>query len=220
MSAVAPGPATGPSRLPVGRARAALARTTEVLAQQGLTEELLQPWERGRLHRIRIPARRDDVLAARLLVRHLTARYVGCSRREVEIRQLCPDCGGTGHGRPFLPAHPETGISLSHADGLVAAVVGPGPLGIDVEQAHRRPPPPAHIARRFPEQDGALRAAAAADDPVAALLRLWVQTEARFKAGGGRLSVETWTDRGAVAAVATTGAAVVRHVGWGAEDCR
>ncbi|WNI21047.1 4'-phosphopantetheinyl transferase superfamily protein [Streptomyces sp. ITFR-16] len=211
------GPEPGASRLPAGqgRARAALARTSEVLDRRGLTEDLLAPWERQRLDRIRIPARRDDVMAARLLVRHLTAQYVGCPRREVEIRQRCPDCGESGHGRPYLPTHPGTGISLSHADGLVAAVVGPGPVGVDVEQAHRRPPPPARFARRFPGQDTALRAVAATTDPDAALLRLWVQAEAGFKAGGGDLRVETWSERGAVAAVATAKTVPVRHVGWG-----
>ena len=38
-----------------------------------------------------------------------------------------------GRGKPCLPAHPETGISISHGGGFVAAALGPGRIGIDLE---------------------------------------------------------------------------------------
>ncbi|NDZ57068.1 4-phosphopantetheinyl transferase, partial [Streptomyces anulatus] len=50
-----------------GAAAVALVATTaEVLAHPELDERLLAPWERRRLAGIRVPARRDDVVAARL----------------------------------------------------------------------------------------------------------------------------------------------------------
>ncbi|MER5888195.1 hypothetical protein ABT160_30610 [Streptomyces sp. NPDC001941] len=192
-------------------ARAAVARTAEVLARPGLTPDVLAPWERERLGLVRVPGRRDDVTAARLLLREQAARYLGCRPGEVEVAQYCPDCHRPHHGRPYLPGHPGVGISLSHADGLVAVAVGPGPTGVDVEPAGRTAPTPESFARRFPDRASALRRAASSTDPATALLRLWVEAEAHFKAGGGDLSVTTWTDdgRGAVVSVATAKGVVV-----------
>ncbi|MEV7371582.1 4'-phosphopantetheinyl transferase superfamily protein [Streptomyces sp. NPDC090301] len=209
-----PGPAT---------ALAVVATTPEVLAHPGLDEALLAPWERRRLAGIRLPSRRDDVLAARLLVRLCVARATGLPPDTPALAQRCPGCGGHGHGRPYLRGRPGVGVSLSHADGLVAAAVGPGAIGIDVEPATRRPGP-LHVLRRLlPDADVA--EAAASPDAGPALLRLWVRAEARLKAGQvgqvgqagqsgqsgqaeqaeqGGIRLLDWTDRprAAVAAVA------------------
>ncbi|MFB7026304.1 MULTISPECIES: 4'-phosphopantetheinyl transferase family protein [unclassified Streptomyces] len=182
---------------------AVVAATGEVLARPELYEGLLAPWERRRLDRIRVPARRDDVLAARLLVRLCVARFTGLPLSASGPEQYCAECGRDGHGRPRLDGRPGLGVSMSHADGLVAAAVGPGPVGVDVEPATRRPGPPSVLRRLLPE--AGLREAAARPDPGPALLRLWVRGEALFKAGGGTgLGLLEWTDdtRGAVAAVA------------------
>ncbi|WSV44275.1 4-phosphopantetheinyl transferase [Streptomyces sp. NBC_01077] len=188
---------------------AVVATTREVLAHPDLDEGLLAPWEQRRLTGIRLPSRRDDVVAARLLVRLCIARFTGLPLDAAAPAQLCPVCGRHGHGRPYLRGHPGVGVSLSHADGLVAAAVGPGAIGIDVEPATRRPGP-VHVLRRLlPEAD--LAEAAAQPDPGPALLRLWVRGEARLKAGQGDLRLLEWTDRAraAVAAVAcTTGIAI------------
>ncbi|MFC9797385.1 4'-phosphopantetheinyl transferase family protein [Streptomyces sp. NPDC057695] len=207
-------------------ALAVVATTPEVLAHPELDEGLLAPWERRRLDRIRLPGRRADVLAARLLVRLCVTRATGLPLDTPALAQLCPGCGGEGHGRPYLRGRPGTGVSLSHADGLVAAAAGPGPVGIDVEPATRRPGP-AHVLRRLLPEAGLAEGAAEGtaeggtappDGPE--LLRLWVRAEARLKAGGGRgaerdgpggLRLLEWTDRprAAVAAVAaTTGVAI------------
>ncbi|WP_055598759.1 4'-phosphopantetheinyl transferase family protein [Streptomyces aureus] len=191
-------------------ALAVVATTREVLAHPDLDEGLLAPWERRRLTGIRLPSRRDDVLAARLLVRLCVARVTGLPPDTPALAQLCPACGGQGHGRPYLRGRPGTGVSLSHADGLVAAAVGPGAIGVDVEPSTRRPGP-VHVLRRLlPEAD--LAEAAARPDSGPALLRLWVRAEARMKAGPtGRadqddMRLHEWTDRprAAVAAVACT----------------
>lgn len=183
----------------------AVAATGEVLDHPDLDENLLLPWELRRLARIRVPSRRDDVVAARLLVRLCAARFTGRSPNDTVLDQHCPDCGGFGHGRPSLRTHPGLGLSFSHADGRVAAAVGPGPIGVDVEPADRRPGPLSVLARLLPEAE--VRAAADRADPGSALLRLWVRHEARLKAGDDTLPVRDWTDPrcGAVVAVATAG---------------
>ncbi|MFF8381967.1 4'-phosphopantetheinyl transferase family protein [Streptomyces sp. NPDC015661] len=189
---------------------AVVATTREVLDHPALDEGLLAPWERRRLDRIRVPGRRDDVLAARLLVRMCAARFTGLPPEATGPEQYCPACRRYGHGRPYLSGHPELGVSLSHADGLVAAAVGPGPVGVDVEPAARRPGPLPVLRRLLPAAE--LREAVAGPDPEAALLRLWVRGEARFKAGGREgLRFLEWTDRdrAAVAAVAGTGPVTV-----------
>ncbi|MFF2780466.1 4-phosphopantetheinyl transferase [Streptomyces sp. NPDC058052] len=132
---------------------AVLATTREVLDHPGLGPRLLAPWELRRLDAIRVPARRDDVLAARLLLRLCAARLTGLPPEEAGPAQRCPDCARYGHGRPYLPGHPGLGLSLSHADGLVAAAAGPGAVGVDVEPAGRRPGSLRTLRRLLPEAD-------------------------------------------------------------------
>ncbi|MER7554816.1 4'-phosphopantetheinyl transferase superfamily protein [Streptomyces anulatus] len=204
-----------------GAAAVALVATTaEVLAHPELDERLLAPWERRRLAGIRVPARRDDVVAARLLLRLCASRVTGLPPDAVEPAQRCPGCGRDGHGRPYLPDHPELGVSYSHADGLAAAAVGPGPVGIDVEPLTRRPGPLSVLRRMLPKDE--VDAARAGPDPGPALLRLWVRREALFKAGfeagfdggfgggfeAGRDDVRltAWTDHRRAAVVALAGA--------------
>ncbi|MFJ6104726.1 4'-phosphopantetheinyl transferase family protein [Streptomyces sp. NPDC092359] len=158
-----------------------MATTREVLALPELHEGLLEAWEVRRLAAARLPERRADALAARLLVRLCAARFTGLPVTGAAPAQWCPDCARHGHGRPYLPGRPGTGVSLSHADGVVAAAVGPGPIGVDVEPAARRPGSVRVLRRLLPEAE--LRAATALPDPGPELLRLWVRREALFKAG-------------------------------------
>ncbi|MFI6523492.1 4'-phosphopantetheinyl transferase family protein [Streptomyces uncialis] len=191
---------------PRGRtAMAVVATTAEVLAHPELHEGLLASWELRRLARTRLPGRRDDVLAARLLLRLCVARYTARPLREAAPAQYCADCGGSGHGRPYLPAHPGVGVSLSHTDGLVAAAVGPGAVGVDVEPAARRPGPLSVLSRLLPEAE--IREATARPDPGAALLRLWVRREALLKAGQEDVRLLEWTDRRRAAVVTVASAA-------------
>ncbi|MFE6699795.1 4'-phosphopantetheinyl transferase family protein [Streptomyces sp. NPDC057718] len=193
----------GPGR--VGAAAVVLVATTaEVLAHPELGEGLLAPWERRRLAGIRVPGRRDDVLAARLLLRLCASRVTGLPPRDVEPAQRCPGCGRDGHGRPYLPGRPGLGVSFSHADGLAAAAVGPGPVGIDVEPLTRRPGPVSVLRRLLPQDE--VDAACTEPDPGPALLRLWVRREALFKAGRGDVRLTAWTDRDRAAVVALAGA--------------
>ncbi|MFI1929836.1 4'-phosphopantetheinyl transferase family protein [Streptomyces sp. NPDC020330] len=190
-----------------GAATVALVATTaEVLAHPELDERLLAPWERRRLAGIRVPGRRDDVVAARLLLRLCASRVTGLPPEELEPAQRCPGCGRGGHGRPYLPDHPELGVSYSHADGLAAAAVGRGPVGIDVEPLARRPGPLSVLRRMLPAAE--VDAARAGPDPGPALLRLWVRREALFKAGREDARLADWTDHRRAAVVALAGADV------------
>ncbi|WP_337192321.1 4'-phosphopantetheinyl transferase family protein [Streptomyces sp. YIM 132580] len=179
---------------------ALVATTAEVLSCREVDEAMLAPWERRRLAGIRVPARRDDVVAARLLLRLAVSRATGLPPGEAEPAQRCPGCGQDGHGRPYLPGRPGLGVSYSHADGLVAAVAGPAPVGIDVEPLTRRPGPLSVLRRLLPAAD--VEAACAEPDPGPALLRLWVRREARFKAGADDVRLTSWTDRRRAAVVA------------------
>ncbi|GHA89624.1 4'-phosphopantetheinyl transferase superfamily protein [Streptomyces termitum] len=182
---------------------AVVATTREVLDRPGLGPHLLAPWELRRLDAVRVPARRDDVLAARLLLRLCAARLTGRPLADAGPAQRCPGCGRDGHGRPYLPGDPGIGLSLSHADGVVAAAAGHGPVGVDVEPAARRPGPPRVLRGLLTEPE--IREAEAAPDQGAALLRAWVRAEARFKAGPAAGRLREWTDpaRSAVAAIAS-----------------
>ncbi|MET9499375.1 4-phosphopantetheinyl transferase [Streptomyces sp. NPDC006552] len=218
------GAAAGPTAEQAGGpALVVVARTAEVLAGPGADERTLAGWERRRLDLVRVPARRDDVLAARLLLRWCVTRLTGGPPHRSALRQHCPDCDRDGHGRPFLPAHPGLGVSMSHADGLVAAAVGSGPVGVDVEPEDRVPPRFELLRRRFPaagrppgDATPPNRRSPAVDGltgPVEAEARFvdgltrWVEEEARFKAGDAALPVHSWNDapRGARAAVACAG---------------
>ena len=204
----------GPAPVREGRTAVAVVATTgEVLAHPDLHEGLLAPWERQRLARIRLPSRRDDVVAARLLLRLCVARFTGRPPHESAPAQLCTECGKHGHGRPYLPDRPGVGVSLSHADGLVAAAVGPGAVGVDVEPSTRRPGPLSVLRRLVPEAD--LRDASARPDPGTALLRLWVRREAVLKAGQDGLQLMEWTDhrRAAVVTVASSAPATIFSAG-------
>lgn len=202
---------TAPAPPVAAGASVLVATTAEVLAYPELDERLLAPWERRRLAGIRVPARRDDVVAARLLLRLCASRATGLPPDAVEPAQRCPGCGRGGHGRPYLPDHPGLGASFSHADGLAAAAVGPGPVGIDVEPLTRRPGPLSVLRRLLPRD--VVDAACAEPDPGPALLRLWVRREALFKAGfeagfeAGRddARLTEWTDRRRAAVVALAG---------------
>ncbi|WP_353946863.1 4-phosphopantetheinyl transferase [Streptomyces sp. HUAS MG91] len=191
---------------PVPRAAGApvlvvVARTAVVLAAPTADERTLAGWERRRLALVRVPARRDDVLAARLLLRWCAARVTGRPAPEVELRQHCPDCDRAGHGRPSLPRHPRLGVSISHAEGLVAAAVGLGRVGVDVERYDRVPPDPELVRRRFPP--GSPGHPRRTPDGLTG----WVRAEARFKADAVAQPVHSWHDvsRGALVALACTG---------------
>ncbi|WP_158827910.1 4'-phosphopantetheinyl transferase family protein [Streptomyces sp. NRRL S-118] len=145
----------------------------------------LAPYEEARAARLAPGPRRDDFLAAHVLVRLCAARSTGEPLSSLVIGQRCEDCGGDDHGRPYLPGRPGTGVSLSHAEGVVAAAAGPGPVGVDVEAVPPGAPDARLLARVLaPPEIAAVRAA---PDPMPAFLRHWVRKEALVKVGAATL---------------------------------
>lgn len=159
---------------------AAVASTDEVLRHPLAGQHLLNAGERGRVARFHREGARRDFVAAHLLVRLCAGQLLGIAPTEVAFAQYCPACRGTDHGRPLLTDRPDVHLSLSHADGVVAAAAGHVPVGIDVERRAR--------ARGTDVMQRVLTAAeldlvTAHSDPDYAFLRQWVRKEALIKVG-------------------------------------
>jgi 4'-phosphopantetheinyl transferase len=142
--------------------------------------------EQARADAFRAARDRDAFVAAHLLARACAADHAGVAPA-LTLEQTCPRCGGP-HGPPRIRELPGVVVSLAHADGVVAAAAGTGPLGVDVETP---------VGRRLdlandrtlalvlaPAERGLLRRSA---DPAGDFLRLWVCKEAIVKALQGTL---------------------------------
>lgn len=106
-----------------------VARSDDVLeADEG---PLLSPADAVRRRRLVRKQDRDDFTAARMAALFLMGSLHGASATEYEIHQFCNVCGGR-HGRPTIPNPSNYDVSWSHDQGIVAAAVGPGRIGIDV----------------------------------------------------------------------------------------
>ncbi|WP_329210709.1 4'-phosphopantetheinyl transferase superfamily protein [Streptomyces sp. NBC_00683] len=171
----------------VTAATVAVADTREVLAMPGAGPSVLTPAEALRLAAARTDGARADFVAARFLARLCAADRNGGSPRDVVLEQRCPDCGGR-HGRPRVVGGPGTApeVSLSYADGVVAAAAADRPVGVDVERLHRDRAPGLRTLRRFLTAGEADRIRRSRT-PREALLRTWVRKEAVVKATGAGL---------------------------------
>jgi 4'-phosphopantetheinyl transferase len=101
-----------------------------------LAWSILSDAERRRAERTGHAAVRRRFVTGRALLRSLVAETLPTSAVEVRIDQ-------EPLGRPWLPDHPETGVSVSatHDRVVVAVAVGTSHLGVDVERLDR----PLHI---------------------------------------------------------------------------
>lgn len=194
--------------------------TARVLEALGSSHgDLLTTPEQGRMSRLRRPGDRDDFLAAHLLVRDCSARWLGLPIGDISIVQRCTTCGGP-HGRPEVVGYPEIGVTLAHSHGVVAAAAGPVPVGVDVEAF----PPAREVAAG--ELSAALTAAEiaaveAAADPRRAVLLAWARKEACLKAGLVDLDDLDSFDLSALPLDDPPGDLVVRslpHGGWAVHD--
>ncbi|WP_166389765.1 4'-phosphopantetheinyl transferase superfamily protein [Nocardioides ochotonae] len=145
--------------------------------------ELLGPAELERLARLRRPEDRAAYRAAHVLVRRCAAQLLGADVAELVLRQECPGCGGTDHGRPALAGRPGVGLALSHSGAHVAAAAVHGRCGVDVEDLPGERVPDRVLA---PAERDWLAHGAGRADPGAGL-RLWVRKEALVKAGAATL---------------------------------
>ncbi|MGO1886134.1 MAG: hypothetical protein ACTH3G_12330 [Citricoccus sp.] len=125
----------------------------------------LDPAQHGRWRRLHHRRDRDAFLAARVLAAQLWALIRNQAAEDCGLRQHCEQCGGP-HGRPDIPGDAELSVSWSHSGPLVAAVVGPEPVAIDVETGTT--PPPASLTGAIGTEEG---------------LRRWSLAECWTKAG-------------------------------------
>lgn len=127
--------------------------------------------------------RAEEYLAGRALLRHLLATVVP-KLAEATV-------GTTANGRPILPEHPESGVSISHDGEVVAAAVIPhGQVGVDVQL------PPARVSDTLLRRSlhGHAPAVAALPEWQRAVELAWVWTvqEACVKAVGTGLAGAPW----------------------------
>lgn len=80
----------------------------------------------------------DRALARELIVDE-ACRTFAIPRAAARVRQQCPSCGSSRHGRPVLAPVPGIRlphVSISRADALtVVALTNAGPVGVDVERS-------------------------------------------------------------------------------------
>lgn len=145
--------------------------------------DMLDARERERVQRQRQAHHRDHLALAYALHRLVLAHALGMPHERVPLRR-------DARGRPLVEGV-EVDTSLSHAEGYVAVALGlAGPLGVDIEPAHRAGVMP-EIAERICHADEvAGMAAHGGAGQGAALLDLWVRKEAFLKAAGVGLERE------------------------------
>lgn len=178
------------------------------------------------------PARRTYV-ASHVFLRRVLGRRLGVDPGSLRYDHRCDHCGHPRHGRPRLVGGGAS-FNLSHSGPHVLAAVGDGPVGADIEDAARRPVADRVVRRCCSETERAWLAGLADEDRPAAFLGLWTKKEAVAKALGkgvvvpfstfevaGPNPIVAWDGApplvahdvavtGAVAAVATAPAAIVR----------
>jgi 4'-phosphopantetheinyl transferase len=163
----------------VTSALATIASTAAVLDSVPDAVELLTDVERGRAARLRRVSDRDGFVAAHVLVR-LCAAYLFGLPATTTLQQHCAACGGP-HGPAHLRELPEVGLSISHAEGVVAAAVAPVPVGVDVEPlASAAAAAESRVVAATPAER---RRLARMGDGGESFLMLWVRKEALVKLG-------------------------------------
>lgn len=181
--------------------------------------KLLTAAEHQRADGYRRAQDRRDFAAARVLARVVVGELTSSPPDAVDLRQRCPTCGSTDHGRPHAEvAGGQVDVSWSHSGGGVAAAASTTPVGIDLERVGGRPVVQGVLS------PGESRAVQEADDPPVEFLRWWTRKEALVKVGAcaiedfatidlsaspdgwGSWHLGSWHDRtgGFVVSVATT----------------
>lgn len=143
-----------------------LAAPLAAILAAGADASGLSQAERQRLHGFRQLADRKRSLCAHWLKRQALARLTGVAPNAL---QFYDDAQGKPHLR--MPGAP--GFNLSHAGDWVALALGPGPVGVDVEQTR----PESVWAEVLP-------VIGAPDDAALPGLWLWTAKEATLKCQG------------------------------------
>lgn len=159
---------------------------------------LLGPGERARAARYRSRLSGQLFVASRAAQRILAGRYLGRDPASVMIDRRCQHCGDDQHGRPRVAAtDAERGgldFSVTHTgDLLLLAHVSHGHVGIDAEDADRRPKTGGLASFVLTPAEADLLAAAPETGRDQAFCRLWVRKEALLKLTGHGIAVRLRT---------------------------
>jgi len=93
---------------------------------------LLDPGERARYERFRLPADAERLLVGVSVAKHVLAPLLGRPPVDVVLDRTCPGCGAP-HGKPRVAG---AELSISHSgDRVVVAVTRGASVGVDVEAA-------------------------------------------------------------------------------------
>jgi 4'-phosphopantetheinyl transferase len=110
---------------------------------------------------------------------------LGVDPAGLRYERSCEHCGHPTHGRPRLAGpEPALDFSLSHSGAAVVVAVGPGPLGVDVEDLTRRPVAAGVVERVTTTDERDALPAAGVPGRHRAVLELWTRKEAVGKALG------------------------------------
>ncbi len=147
-------------------------------------EDVLSPDERARAQRLHRPHHRRGFTAARGILRHILAHYLGTSPRDIRFES-------GPFGKPFLPdpVRPPLYFNVTHSRELaVYAVSRDFEVGIDLE-ADRESTDYAKLAERIcsPEEFLVFQQCPQVEQK-AAFFRYWTRKEAFVKAIGTGLS--------------------------------
>src|SRR6478609_6885319 len=94
--------------------------------------ETLSADERGRAALIRLPARREEFVAAHAALRAILASYQDIPPESVLFTTICGWCGDPEHGKPRLQDSGGLNFNLTRAGPLALVAVAPdAEVGVD-----------------------------------------------------------------------------------------
>ena len=88
------------------------------------------------------------------------------------------------HGKPAIVGHTDIHFNLSHCKEAAICVVGPEPVGVDVESVHRY----SESLARYTMNDEELAQILQAENPAVVFTTLWTRKEAAVKRSGHGIS--------------------------------
>jgi 4'-phosphopantetheinyl transferase len=160
--------------------------------------ESLSADERARAALIRLPARRDEFIAAHAALRAILASYQDVPPESLLFETTCRWCGDPQHGKPRLQDSGGLNFNLTRAGSLaLVAVAHEAEVGVDAEPLDRAVDWRA-IARRALSHDERAQVEATGPELRDSLAsRLWCRKEAVAKATGLGLALnpKSWTAR-------------------------
>ena len=144
---------------------------------------LLSSDERRRHDRLAFARDQRDYAVAHALLRLVVAAHMAVRPQDLVL-------AADAEGKPFLAGCSREGcpsFSLSHTRGLVACIIGTGPVGVDVEAVDPSLPADVLSRRFFAPGEAMAIEGCPADERPGRFTELWVLKEALFKALGREL---------------------------------